>query len=170
MTDYHKCARETGKCKGLGQGIKGYHACAKRSNCKKPDREKVAKIAGKIKKSAAGSKIAKLVKKKVGSKKAPAKTPAKAKKAKKVYPIPTNTIRDDHVNKLIKKATEMINSKQYSKKELTRILKVLTGKATIQWMNKYSTGPKSMIDSLGGDTLLIKLIPTNYRKATIQKR
>lgn len=51
MADYHKCAREVGKCKGLKQGIKGYHKCATVSNCKKPDREKVAKVAKKIKAS-----------------------------------------------------------------------------------------------------------------------
>ncbi len=51
MADYHKCAREVGKCKGLKQGIKGYHKCATASNCKKPDREKVAKVAKKIKAS-----------------------------------------------------------------------------------------------------------------------
>ena len=37
---YHACARDTPSCKGLNQGIKGYHKCAKEKNCKKDDRIK----------------------------------------------------------------------------------------------------------------------------------
>lgn len=51
MSEYHKCAREVGKCKGLKKGLKGYHKCATVSNCKKSDREKVAKAVRKIKAS-----------------------------------------------------------------------------------------------------------------------
>ena len=34
---YYKCAGEKPSCKGLKQGIKGYHACAKLKKCKKKD-------------------------------------------------------------------------------------------------------------------------------------
>lgn len=37
---YHACARETPSCKGLNQGIKAYHKCAREKNCKKSDRPK----------------------------------------------------------------------------------------------------------------------------------
>ena len=51
--EYHKCAREIGECVGLKKGVKGYHGCAKASNCKKSDRLKVQEVSGKIKKTKA---------------------------------------------------------------------------------------------------------------------
>ena len=43
-SEYHKCAKEIGKCKGLGQGVKGYYKCASIAKCKKEDRVKVQSI------------------------------------------------------------------------------------------------------------------------------
>ena len=62
---YHKCAKETGKCKNLKQGVKGYHKCAKANNCKKADRItldgvdkiKLKGVVSKIKKSTAKATI-----------------------------------------------------------------------------------------------------------------
>jgi hypothetical protein len=65
VQEYHKCAREVGKCKGLNKGIKGYHECAKKANCKKVDREKVEKVKENLKTATAKKTISKLIKKKI---------------------------------------------------------------------------------------------------------
>ena len=67
--DYHKCAKVTGECVGLKKGIKGYHKCARDSNCKKTDRAKVKTIADKIKTTTAKEKIKKVIRKKIIEKK-----------------------------------------------------------------------------------------------------
>jgi hypothetical protein len=64
MSVYHACA-SANKCKGLGEGIRGYHSCARKQNCKKDDRAKVAAVVAKIKTSKAKATLAKVVKKKV---------------------------------------------------------------------------------------------------------
>ena len=48
--EYNTCVREIGKCVGLKKGVKGYQDCAKKSNCKKTERQKLEKIKGKIQK------------------------------------------------------------------------------------------------------------------------
>ena len=60
---YNTCAREIGKCVGLKKGVKGYHKCAKTSNCKKADREKVNVVKKKIVTSRAKKIIGNNVKK-----------------------------------------------------------------------------------------------------------
>jgi len=37
---YHTCAKATPSCSGLNKGIKGYHECAKKKNCRSEDRAK----------------------------------------------------------------------------------------------------------------------------------
>ena len=34
---YHECARKTPTCRGLKQGVKGYHLCARSKHCRKGD-------------------------------------------------------------------------------------------------------------------------------------
>lgn len=49
VKEYHKCARDVGKCKGLGEGVKGYYKCAKKSNCDGKTRRKLEAIGKKMK-------------------------------------------------------------------------------------------------------------------------
>ena len=75
MSVYHACA-SANKCKGLGEGIRGYHSCAKKQNCKKDDRAKVAAVVNKIKTSKAKEVLKKVVKKKVEKIRTPKEDPA----------------------------------------------------------------------------------------------
>mgnify|MGYP006950520967 CR=1 FL=1 len=61
-SEYHKCAKTIGKCKGLGQGVKGYYKCATDANCKKEDRLKVNKIKDKIENTKQKEKVKKAIK------------------------------------------------------------------------------------------------------------
>jgi hypothetical protein len=61
-SEYHKCAKTIGKCKGLGQGVKGYYKCATDAKCKKEDRVKVQSIKEKIQKTAQKEKVKKALK------------------------------------------------------------------------------------------------------------
>ena len=79
---FHKCAREVEQCKGLGDGVKGYYKCANKSNCKSKERKKLEMLGAKIKKSTAGSLIAKSLKPKPKPKPKPAKKPRKTRSDK----------------------------------------------------------------------------------------
>lgn len=37
MSSYHKCAKSDPTCSGLKTGIKAYHTCARKKNCRKED-------------------------------------------------------------------------------------------------------------------------------------
>jgi len=63
MSDYYQCANEIGKCKGLGKGIKTFHACAKRANCGTNERKKLERLKKKITERKASKVIKKVIKK-----------------------------------------------------------------------------------------------------------
>lgn len=54
---YHTCAKNVGKCQGLGEGVKGYYKCAKKSNCDGKTRKKLEGIGEKIKKRELDRKV-----------------------------------------------------------------------------------------------------------------
>jgi len=64
MADYNQCADKVGQCKGLKKGVSGYHACARKANCKISERKKLEKLKEKIKVSKAKAIIRKVIKKK----------------------------------------------------------------------------------------------------------
>jgi hypothetical protein len=63
-SNYHSCAKNTGQCVGLKQGLKGYHSCARGANCKKKDREQVEGLTARMKESKAKRTVKKQVQKK----------------------------------------------------------------------------------------------------------
>lgn len=92
-SEYHKCAKVTGKCKGLGQGVKGYYKCATDAKCKKEDRVKVQSIKEKIQKTTQKEKVKKALKTYVNK---------KVTQKRKKPPPPKKEEETKHINKGIK--------------------------------------------------------------------
>jgi hypothetical protein len=129
MLSYHECAREPPSCRGLKQGIRGYHACAKKKNCRKIDRpvrqlqtklksviNPISLKAVKLKKKAAPKPITSKKPKvsPVITSKKPKVSPVITSKKPKATPKPTKqTIFDVPIKDLLTVVTDVFHSKQF---------------------------------------------------------
>ena len=132
MSEYHACA-SANKCKGLGEGIKGYHKCAKKQNCKKDDRAKVAAVVAKIKTSKAKATLTKVVKKKVEVIRKPKPAPKPAakkddavsfmKKQKARMEVERRAKRQKEAEEFVKQFINKLTKKKLSNDEINNEIK-----------------------------------------------
>jgi len=115
-TAYHACAAEKPSCKGLKKGIKGYHECAIKKNCKKADIGKlnVNKAKKELLKDIKSVKLKKIPKKKKKEKRHP-KNPILTKKERKELDDVTDSMETAILNKAVLKMMVPEVMKKYVK-------------------------------------------------------
>jgi predicted RNA methylase len=194
MSSYHECAREPPSCRGLKQGIRGYHACAKKKNCRKVDRP-IRKLQTKLKSviNPISLKAVKLKKKAAPKPKAPTQTPkaptqtpkapTQTPKAPTQTPKPSQTPKPPPMegapttifkvplNKLISVTGDILNVYYPEHKiKSTEKQNLQLWKATKKKYNIATiTGFKSDVLKIINDTTMPKLFNTNITNMLTRK-